>query len=130
MTITQPAIAAMKATLLRDNRRVVIDLTVSGLPSQSNVMLLMPDAPSTSPRPPEKPDPNAPSPYPNVELSLVDEEGRKVTDLYIVEHQEETVSLTLHIPRPRPGRPYTARAELTHEGQIIDVAEVPFVLAE
>lgn len=128
MAEIRPRIVEMTATVLRDNRRVVIDLGVSGLANASNVALLMPDMASSPPSAPPRPDPDAPSPYPDVELSLLDDQGRKISDLIIVEHKEERVSLTLHIPAPEPGRGYKARAEMSYQDEVFDVVEIPFVL--
>jgi hypothetical protein len=124
MTNTQPQISALKPIVLDDNRRVTFNLTVKGLPATiSNVMFEMPDAQSAA----NKPDPNAPSPYPNVELSILNSGRRQVAALFIIEHKEEHTALTLHLQTPDEEH-YIARAEMTYQGQVIDVAEVPFNL--
>jgi hypothetical protein len=94
----------------------------------SNDVLLMPDLPGERSPGPPKPDPHAPSPYPNVELSILNSRRQQVASLFIVEHKENHTDLTLHLPQPEPPEQYTARAEMTYNEETIDVLEVPFRL--
>lgn len=129
MTEDRPRITTFKPIVLTGNRRVSLEMTVEGLPTtSSNVMLMMPDILDEGPFKPTKPDPNAPSPYPNIELSILDSDRRQVTSLVIIEHKEPYTSLTLHLRAPNPQVQYTARAEMSHQGQTLDVIEVPFSL--
>lgn len=113
----------------------MMELVVEDLPTTfSNVAFMMPDAPDRPdlsggppPRPP-KPDPEAPSPYPNIELSILNSQRQQVATLFIVEHKESYTSLTLHLHAPDVSEQYTARAEMTHQNKTIDVVEVPFTL--
>lgn len=129
MINSQPRISALKPIVLEasgdDNRRVTFDLIVEGLPTAvSNVMFEMPETPPT----PNKPDPHAPSPYPNVELSILNSQRQQVANLFIIEHKEARTSLTLHLRAPDTQAQYIARAEITHQDQVIDIAEAPFNL--
>lgn len=135
MTEKRPRITALNPVAFTDNRRVMMELVVEDLPTTfSNVAFMMPDAsgrPDLSggppPRPP-KPDPEAPSPYPNIELSILNSQRQQVATLFIVEHKEPYTSLTLHLHAPNVGEQYTARAEMTHQNETIDLVEVPFTL--
>ena len=114
--------------VLQDNRRVTLELVVDNLPTiVPNVMFTMPDLADASPTP-AKPDPSAPSPDPNIELSILNRQRQPVASLFIVEHKEDRTALTLHIPAPDLQEPYTARAEMTHQDQLLDVIETPFTL--
>lgn len=68
------------------------------------------------------------SPYPNVELAILDPEERQVASLFVVEHKEPFISMTMHIRRPRPGEIYTARAEMIHAQQTLQVMTTSFTL--
>lgn len=115
--------------MLADNRRVTLEMLVENLPPLfSNVMFAMPDLSDNQPTGPPKLDPDAPSPYPNIELSILNSRRQQITSLFIVEHREEQASLTLHIPTPDVQEQYTARAEMTHNDETLDVVEVPFTL--
>lgn len=131
MTDNHPKITSLKPIVLPDNRRVILEMVVAGLAKPaSNNMLLMPDLPgeSAAGAGPPKPDPNAPSPYPNVELSILNSRRQQVATLFIVEHKESHIDLTLHLSQPEPQEQYTARAEMTYNEEIIDVVETPFRL--
>lgn len=124
-----PSIAAFRPVVLGDKRRVRLEMTVENLPtSPANVMLTIPDTFDPSPSRPPKPDPNAPNPYPNVELSILNGQRQQLASLLIVEHKEPHTALTLHIPVPDLQEKYTARAEMVHNNQVLDVVEVPFTL--
>ena len=104
-------------------------MTVDNLPTTfSNVMLTMPDMFDESPSPPRKPDRDAPSPYPNIELAILNSRRQIVASLYIVEHKEPFTALTLHLRPPDLEEKYTARAEMTYNNQVLDVVEIPFRL--
>ena len=131
MTGPKPSISSLQPIILEDNRRVTFEMVVENLPTMvSNVMFTMPDRSDTPPTTPPPPDPNAPSPYPNIELSILNSHRQQVATLFIVEHKEKHTSLTLHIPSPDSQEQYTARAEMTHQDQILDVVEVPFTLSQ
>lgn len=113
---------------MEDNRRVMVELVVEDLPNLfSNVALMMPDLAERPARPP-KPDPQAPSPYPHVELSILNSQRQELASLYIVEHKEQFTSLTLHLRQPDPQEAYIARAEMTYADKTLQVVEVPFKL--
>ena len=106
-------------------------MVVENLPATvSNVMFTMLEQSDPPPTSPPKPDPDAPSPYPNIELSILNRRRQQVATLFIVEHKEKHTSLTLHIPSPDSQEQYTARAEMTHQDQILDVVEIPFTLSQ
>lgn len=129
MTDQTPHIVAFKPIVLAGQRRVSLEMVVENLPTtSSNVMLMMPDMLESGPSAPPKPDPDAPSPYPNIELSILNSQRQQVARLFIVEHKEPRTALTLHLRTPDLEESYTARAEMSHEGQILDVVEVPFTL--
>jgi hypothetical protein len=107
----------------------MLELVVEDLPTVfSNVAFTMPDLSPNPPQKPPRPDPDAPSPYPNVELSILDSRRRQVASLFIVEHKEKQTALTLHLRSPDILEQYTARAEMTHLDQTLDVREIPFNL--
>ena len=129
MTQTKPTIASLQPVVLADNRRVTLEMVVENLPALfANVAFTMPDMLDTPPTKPSKPPADAPSPYPNIELSILNSHRRRVANLFIVEHKEKFTSLTMHLREPDVNEQYTARAEMTYQDQIIDVVEVPFTL--
>ncbi len=129
MTAPKPRIVSLKPVVLADNRRVTLELVVEDLPAVfANVAFTMPDTfDPTSTRPPQ-PAAAAPSPYPNVELSILNSGRRQIASLFIVEHKEKFTALTLHLSAPDPQERYSARAEMTYQDEIIDVVEIPFTL--
>lgn len=129
MTEKKPKITSLQPIVLEDNRRVTFEMVVEGLPTAApNVMFTMPDLSDAPPIRPPKPDPNTPSPYPNIELSILNSHRQQVASLFIIEHKEKLSSLTLHLPAPDTREQYTARAEMTHQDQILEVVEIPFTL--
>lgn len=121
-----PKIASLKPIVYPDKRRVMLEMVVEHLPTIfSNVAFTMPDMPA---QPPPKPEANAPSPYPNLELSILNSQGHEVAALFIVEHKEELTALTLHLRAPDADEQYTARATMTYQNQVLDVVETPFTL--
>lgn len=126
---SKPKIASLQPVVLADKRRVTLEMVVENLPaSTSNIMFTMPDMADAPPTQPPKPDPNAPSPYPDIELSILNSQRRQIASLFIVEHKEKQTSLTLHLSAPDSNEQYTARAEMIHEDETLDVVEVPFRL--
>ena len=129
MTEKKPTIASLQAVVLADNRRVTLEMVVENLPTTfANVAFSMPDmfdAPAV--RPP-KPAADTPSPYPNIELSILNSRRQQVASLFIVEHKEKFTSLTLHLSSPDVQEQYTARAEMTYLAEVIDSVETPFSL--
>jgi hypothetical protein len=135
-----------------DGRRVTLILRVSGLPAYGpgshflNFMDMPNDeaetaepgaadpgaeiAPSPSSAASEESQPASqerpPSPYPDVTLGILDLDGNSIATTYIVEHKEPELEFTLHVPAMEPGATYVARAEMTMNDEIIQVAEVPF----
>ncbi len=102
---------------------------VDNLPSTfANITLSMPDMPETAPPKPPKPDLDSPSPYPNVELAIMNSQQQIVATLFIVEHREPFTSLTMHLRAPDASEQYTAQAKITHQDKVLDVVEVPFTL--
>ncbi len=128
MTEKLPRIATFRPVVLPDRRRVTMEMVVDNLPTVfANVSFSFPDM---SPSPPEKPDPDAPSPYPDVVLSILNSQRREVASLLIVEHKEPHTSLTLHLRAPNDSEQYIARAEMTYQNNTLDVVEVPFTLQQ
>jgi len=128
MSPETPKIKTLNPIVYPDNRRVMLELTMENLPTIfSNVAFAMPDL-SPQPQKPARPDPNTPSPYPNIELSILNSRGQQAATLFIVEHKEEFTSLTLHLRQADVNEQYTARAEMTYQDETIDVMEVPFRL--
>ena len=126
MTDTEPKIVLLNPVVLDDNRRVTLELVVEGLPPLvPNVMFA---------DKPDKPDFNTPSPYPNIELSILNSQRQQVASLLIIEHKEKHTALTLHLRNPDPQTQYIARAEMVitapGEDKVLDVVEVPFTLRQ
>jgi len=129
VTDQTPKITSLNPIVLADNRRVMMEMVVDNSPTLfSTVAFMMPDLSDTPPEKPPKPDPDAPSPYPNVELSILNSQGQEMASLFIVEHKEKQTSLTLHLRKPDVSEQYTARAQMTYQDEIIDLVEVPFKL--
>lgn len=129
MTAEKPRIASLKPIVLADNRRVTLEMVVEDLPAVfANLAFTMPDVSDSSPTRPPKPAADAPSPYPNIELSILNSRRQQIASLFIVEHKEKFTALTLHLPAPDPQERYTARAEMTYQDEIIDVVEISFSL--
>lgn len=129
MTAKIPRIASFKPIVLEGQSRVSLEMVVENLPTTAaNVMLMMPDTLNEGPPGPPKSDPDAPTPYPNIELSILNSRRRQIASLFIVEYKETHTALTLHIPAPDLTEQYIARAEMSHNGQVLDVVEVPFSL--
>ncbi len=130
MSDNTPKIASLQPIVHDDNRRISMQMTVSNLPTSFSNIMLMPDLMTEGSGPPPKPDKDAPSPYPNIELSILNSQRQQIASLYIVEHKEPETGLTLHLTTPDPAEQYTARAEMTYDEKIIDVVEVVFRLHE
>lgn len=124
MSNSQPSIASLQPNVLADKRRVTLEMVVKGLPPMINAFFTMPDMEDA----PAPPDPDQPSPYPNIELSILNSRRQPVAALYIVEHKEEESALTLHLRAPDLEEQYIARAEMIYQDQTIDVVEIPFTL--
>lgn len=130
MTEQHPKITQLNPIVMPDKRRVMLEMVVDNLPTVfSNVAFTMPDMLDQPPTAPPKPDPDAPSPYPDIVLSISNSQGREVASLLIVEHKEQFTSLTLHLRRPAdPAEQYTAKAEMIYQGKVLDAVDVPFTL--
>ncbi len=129
MTEKKPTIASLQAIVLADNRRVTLEMVVENLPTTfANVAFSMPDMLDPPVVRPPKPAADAPSPYPNIELSILNSRRQQVASLFIVEHKEKFTSLTLHLSSPDVEEQYTARAEMTYMAEVIDGVETPFTL--
>ncbi len=129
MTQKKPTIASLQPIVLPDNRRVTMELVVENLPTVfANIAFTMPDLLDAPPARPTKPAADAPSPYPNIELSVLNSRRQQVASLFIVEHKERFTSLTLHLRELAGQEQYTARAEMSYKDEIIDVVETPFAL--
>ncbi|NIW96953.1 MAG: hypothetical protein GWN13_01660 [Phycisphaerae bacterium] len=133
MTNSVPQFVSLIPMVLSPGR-VSLHLKTTNFPGKSNVSLdfdLGDTAPQQNPTNQELEDPEAMlrnSPYPNVELSILDDKHNEVAQAIIVEHKEENISLTLHIRRPQPGKTYIARADMIHNQQLIQTLTVPFKL--
>lgn len=119
----KPKISRLQPTVLPDNRRITFEIEVAGLPTTFSNVMLMPDI-----LPPQKPNPAAASPYPDIELSILNSRRQQIVSMIVVEHNETRTSLTLHLPAADPQEQYIARAEMSYQDEIIDVVEVPFSL--
>ncbi len=128
MNDNRPKINSLQPIVLPDNRRVTLEMEVTGLPTTFANVMLMPDVLPGGSMPPQKPDPAAASPYPDIELSILNGRRQQIVSMYVVEHKEIFTSLTLHLPAVDLQEQYTARAEMTYHDEIIDVVEVPFSL--
>lgn len=128
MNDNRPKISSLQPLVLADNRRVTLEIDVTGLPTAFSNVMLMPDVLAGGSTPPQKPDPAATSPYPDIELSILNSRRQQIVSMVVVEHKETHISLTLHLPAADPQEQYTARAEMTYQDEIIDVVEVPFSL--
>jgi hypothetical protein len=107
----------------------MFDMVVENLPNAStNITFMMPDL--AGDRLPTAPNPGAAptSPYPNIELSILNSQRQAVATTFIVEHKEEHTTLTLHLRVPDFQEHYIARAEMTYEDQTLQVVEIPFTL--
>jgi len=127
MTNSKPQITSLQPTVLPDNRRITFDMVVSNLPPMINTFFTMPDTGDAVP-PPAGQNPDEPSLYPNIELSVLNSRRQQIASLLIIEHKEERTALTLHIPASDTQAQYIARAEMTYQDEIIDVVEIPFTL--
>jgi hypothetical protein len=126
-----PRISSLNPIVLPDQRRVMFDMVVENLPSSfSSITLTMPDMAAPGSTPSSSPQADVPSPYPDVELSILDSQRRPVVTTYIIEHKEAHISLTLHLRHPDIVEQYTARAELTYQQKTLQVVEVPFSLKQ
>ena len=127
MTDTKPQITSLQPTVLPDNRRITFDMVVTNLPPMINAFFTIPNTNAVGP-PSADPNPDDPSPYPNIELSVLNSRRQQIASLFIVEHKEEHIELTLHIPASDVQEQYIARAEMIHQEETIDVVEIPFTL--
>jgi len=130
MTDLKPRISSLQPVVLEDNRRITLELVVEGLPEPFSNIMFMPEVSDSPPSQPQKPVPNAPSPYPNIELSILNSRREQIADLFIVEHKERDLALTLHLSSPDSQEQYIARAEMIYQDQTLDVVEVPFTLRQ
>ncbi len=129
MTEKLPKIISLTPIVLPDKRRVTMELMVDNLPSTfANVTLSMPDTFDTAPTKPIKSDPDTPSPYPNVELTILNSQQQEVATLFIIEYKEPFTSLTMHLRVPDGSEQYLARAEITHQDKTLDMFETLFTL--
>ena len=129
MTEKKPTIASLQTVVLADNRRVTLEMVVENLPTTfANVAFSMPDMLDPPAVRPPKPVADTPSPYPNIELSILNSRRQQVASLFIVEHKEKFTSLTLHLSSPDVQEQYTARAEMTYMAEVMDIVETPFSL--
>ena len=127
MTDSKPQITSLQPTVLPDNRRITFDMVVTNLPPMINAFFSMPDTGNAAP-PSAGQNSDEPSTYPNIELSVLNSRRQQIASLFIVEHKEERLALTLHIPASDAQEQYIARAEMIHQDEIIDVVEIPFTL--
>ena len=134
MSIT-PRFVALE-TIILDYSRVILNLQTTDFPSPSNVALNfdLPNLPvddnDNDNHQPHTNNSNSleNSPYPNIELSLLDKDDRLIAQATIIEHREKAVSLTLHIRRPQPNNTYTAQADMVYNQKIIHSISTPFIL--
>ncbi len=135
MTQPQPKISSLNPVVLPDNRRIMMEMVVDNLPlppgGETCAINFFDTPPVTPPHPhldfTAEAAP-APSPYPDVHLSVLDSQRREVASLIIIEHREPHTALTLHLRVPNPQEQYTARAAIILNQTTLDVAEIPFTL--
>ena len=129
MTTPKPKIASLTPVVLPDQRRVMLELVVENLPTiTTNVTLNIPGEAGSTDQPTEHPLPGANDP--NVDVTIINSQGRTVASTFIVEHREEAVQLTLHLRQPDLNDRYIARAEVTYQEDVLDVVETSFTLTE
>ena len=142
MTNPMPQLVSLTPIVLTPDR-VLLNLETTNFVKSSNLFLdfdQMEDTPNPEPEDAPRLDPTEEqsrlaiedaiqnSPYPNVELLILDPDGHEVAQLFIVEHKEEQISMTMHLRRPRLGETYTARAEMTHARKRLQTLDTPFQL--
>lgn len=134
MTNAMPQFVSLKPIIISHNR-VTLNLETTNFPSTANVRLdLTLDSDPLSSPPENHAVPGGEetvrhTPYPNVELSILDDEQNSVAQLLVVEHKEEFISMTMHIRRPNPNKTYIARADMIHDNRLIQTLTTPFDLS-
>jgi hypothetical protein len=132
VTMTTPQLITLEPVVLTNNR-ISLNL-VTKFPPQSNVALLnfefddTPPQQKSTPAPLDLDEAIRTSPYPNVELRILDEEHHEVASLFIVEHRDPNLSLMLHLRQPQPGKQYLAQADLIYQQKLLQTLTVPFGL--
>lgn len=115
-----------------DSRRITLRLRTTNFPEVSNIKLdLNPDSSRLNSPDSLKPDPAQAyleTPYPNVELSLLDQQNNPVAEVIVIEHQEETLELTLHLRNSQPDQPYIAQAVMSRGPEVLQTIQTPFTL--
>jgi len=120
--MSQPTITSLQPTVLADRRRITVDLVVANLPTLiPNITLTMPADGASD---------YFSSPYPNLSLVILDNTAHEVAGLFIVEYQEDHVTLTLHLRTEQVVNPLLVRAEMFYGETMIDSLEVFFTIAE
>ncbi len=123
----KPKFVSLTPTVL-DEQRVTLALETTDFPPQSNIHLALDSAPDG----PLEMDTARPAPYespfPHVDLSILNENQQEVAHTFIVEHQEPYVALTLYIRHPQQGKIYTAQASMTFQGECLDTLKTVFTL--
>jgi len=102
------------------NVSLSFDLDTNGPPK--------PVAPPDNVSPPDPARFEDESPWPTLELALLDEDDELVAQALIIEHQEADVSFTLHVRRPQPGKLYTVMARMSKKAADIHIAKTQFLL--
>lgn len=72
--------------------------------------------------------PFARRPGPELEMALLDPDGREAAAMTMVDVQHTYVSLTMHLRQPLPGARYTLLLRLTRDDALLDQRAVPFDL--
>lgn len=96
----------------------------AGWPATPDVDLLAEPLPANEPPAGHRP----PSSFPNLTLSILDQQGNEIASTYVVEHKEPELDFTLHLRTFEPGDTYIACAEMTMNNEVIQVVQVPFEL--
>ena len=134
MTNAMPQLVSLTPVVV-GHKRVTLSLETINLPSQANVRLdfdISTDPLSQQSKEQGFAEPEeiiGHTPYPNVELSILDDDHNPVAQLFVVENTEEFISMTMHIRRPKPGKTYIARADMLHNNQLIQTLTTPFQLS-
>ena len=67
-------------------------------------------------------------PGPELEMAILDPDGREAAAMVMVDVQHSYVSLTMHLKQPLPGQPYQLLLRLTRDDMLLDQRAVPFDL--
>jgi len=118
----KPYFISLKPTIAENNQQVIFDVVIGNLPTlTANIALTLPDEGDlfqTS---------HSPGLYPNLILSILDDNQQVITNTFIIENQTEHIQVTLHLKTiPQPSKTYVAQAELMIADEIVETMQIPF----